>query len=151
MQKSTQQAPNPPITRSDIFGADDTSDEDVVKHSGEPGTDRKRRKLKRMRLTEQQKIDITLHSHKNPQLTQQDLIAWSKHKFSLQDPVSSKAKRKAGNRMVSTSMGEHANADHTKLLEFSQDSPHSCGSSCWPAARHHERVIRHTLVACTNR
>ncbi len=51
MQKSTEQAPNPPITRSDIFGADDTSDEDVVKHSGEPGTDRKRlgRKLKRMR------------------------------------------------------------------------------------------------------
>ena len=88
MQKSTEQAPNPPITRSDIFGADDTSDEDVVKHSGEPGTDRKRRKLKRMRLTEQQKIDIALHSHKNPQLTQQDLIAWSKHKFSLQDPVS---------------------------------------------------------------
>jgi hypothetical protein len=41
MQKSTEQAPNPPITRSDIFGADDTSDEDVVKHSGEPGTDRK--------------------------------------------------------------------------------------------------------------
>ena len=27
MQKSTEQAPNPPITRSDIFGADDTSDE----------------------------------------------------------------------------------------------------------------------------
>ena len=88
MQKSTEQAPNPPITRSDIFGADDTSDEDVVKHSGEPGTDRKKRKIKRTRLTEQQKIDITLHSHKNPQLTQQDLIAWSKHKFSLQDPVS---------------------------------------------------------------
>jgi hypothetical protein len=87
MQKSTEQAPNPPITRSDIFGADDTSDEDVVKHSGEPGTDRKRRKLKCMRLTEQQ-IDIALHSHKNPQLTQQDPIAWSKDKFSLQDPVS---------------------------------------------------------------
>jgi hypothetical protein len=61
MQKSTEQAPNPPITRSDIFGADDTSYEDVVKHSGEPGTDRKRRKLssKRMRLTEQQKMQLT--------------------------------------------------------------------------------------------
>ena len=88
MQKLTEQAPNPPITRSDIFGADDTSDEDVVKHSGEPGTDRKKRKIKRMRLTQQQKIDIALHSHKNPQLTQQDLIAWSRHKFSLEDPVS---------------------------------------------------------------
>ncbi len=32
---------------------------------------------------------LTLLSiHKNPQLTQQDLIDWSRHKFSLQDPVS---------------------------------------------------------------
>ncbi len=34
----TEEAPNPPVTRSDIFGDDDTSDEDEVEHTGARGS-----------------------------------------------------------------------------------------------------------------
>jgi hypothetical protein len=43
MQK--EQAPNPPVTRTDIFG-DDTSDEDEVEHDREQsGTDGKKKRF----------------------------------------------------------------------------------------------------------
>ncbi len=51
MQKSTEESPNPSVTRSDIFGDDDTSDEDEVENSGERESDRKKRKMKRVWLS----------------------------------------------------------------------------------------------------
>ncbi len=44
--------------------------------------------MERVRLSEKQKIDIALHSHKNPRMTQQDLIEWSQHQFSLEIRIS---------------------------------------------------------------
>ncbi len=83
MQKGTDQAPNLP-TYQELFG-EDTSDEDGVEHGREQsGTDGKKRKIRRVRLTEKQKIEIAIHSQKNPLLNQKDLIEWSHHEFSLE-------------------------------------------------------------------
>jgi hypothetical protein len=64
-------------THTDIFGDDDTnhtSGEDEEERTVETGTDGKRRKLQRVRLTEQEKIEIAQYSQKNPLLNQRELI-----------------------------------------------------------------------------
>ncbi len=69
-ERSTEEVLNhdpPEFTRSDIFGlkfgADDTSDEDVV-HTAETGG--KKRKTQRVRLSEMEKnIEIALYYQKN--------------------------------------------------------------------------------------
>ena len=63
MQKATDQARNHP-TYKELFG-EDASEEDELEHGSEQsGTDGKRRKICRVRLTEKQKIEIALHSQK---------------------------------------------------------------------------------------
>ena len=54
-------------TRPDIFGANDTSDEDVD-HTAETGG--RKRKIRRVRLSEKKRIEIALHSQNNPLLSQ---------------------------------------------------------------------------------
>ena len=84
MHKSTKEAPNLPVTRSDIFGADDTSDEDEAEHSRETENDWTKRVIKRItriRLSELGKIELALYSHKKSLLTQKGIIkafaAWA--------------------------------------------------------------------------
>jgi hypothetical protein len=61
MQKSTEQALNFPLTRTNIFG-DNASDEDEVEHDRvETGTDGKKREIQRVRLSKKEKIEIALH------------------------------------------------------------------------------------------
>ena len=58
-------------THTDVFGEEDSSDEEIT---GESVNDVKKRKLQQFRLMEQEKIEIALRSHKNPMLSQKELI-----------------------------------------------------------------------------
>ncbi len=74
-------------THAEIFGEDDTSDGDQEEHTSRTGTDGKKRKIRRARFTEKEKIEIVFHSQKNPLLSQKDLIEWSERKFDMEKPL----------------------------------------------------------------
>jgi hypothetical protein len=86
MQKSTKKAQHPSHTRNYVFEfrADDPNDDtgDVVEeHGAETGTDGKKGKTPRVRLTLEEKIMLVLHSRENPLLTHKELIVWSQKQF----------------------------------------------------------------------
>jgi hypothetical protein len=66
---------------------DDTSD-DVEEHGAETGTDGKKGKTPRVRLTLEEKIMLVRHSWGNPGLTRKELMVWSQKQFAKQKSVS---------------------------------------------------------------
>ena len=89
MQKSTKKAHK----INDVFEIraddpnDDTSD-DVEEHGAKTGTDGKKGKTPRVRLTLEEKIMLVRHSWENPLLTHQELMVWSQKQFAKEKSVS---------------------------------------------------------------
>ena len=81
MEKSPKELNVPKYKHTDIFGDEDSSDEDEEENTWESVKDVKKRKLQRVRVMEQEKIDMALHSHKNPMLSQNELTEWNQHIF----------------------------------------------------------------------
>ena len=65
---------------------DDTSD-DVEEHGAKTGTDGKKGKTPRVRLTLEEKIMLVRHSWENPLLTRKELMVWSQKQFAKEKSV----------------------------------------------------------------
>ena len=88
MQKSTKKAHK--INDVFEFRADDPNDEtgdDVEEHGAETGTDGKKGKTPRVRLTLQEKIMRVRYSRENPLLTRKELMVWSQKQFAKEKSV----------------------------------------------------------------
>jgi hypothetical protein len=78
--------------RNDVFEfrADDPTDDDtgdVDQHGVETGTDGKKGKKRRVRLTLKEKIMLVRHSWENPRLTHRKLMVWSQNQFGKEKSV----------------------------------------------------------------